>query len=290
MKKAFACNLIIPGFPKSGTSSLHEYLDLHPDICMSRPKETHFFAIEEIWEKGVDFHNSIFADGLQSSMYFGESSTIYCIHEKSVERIKASLQDVKIILLLRNPVERVISHFSWLSRLGLENRNIIEAVSESGDDFDPERSLNGNCNYMGYRMFSAYCKYVPIWQKTFGYDNVKLIETSALKSSPGDVLSDVFRFLKLKEYAVDQPIAKNVTRNITATTPKWWAGIAHTITPSVVRQYAKGNGPLLQFWKSRAFEQKEFRVPEVTKADREFLETLLEQDAEFFHQTFPGAQ
>ena len=60
-KDQYRCNLIVPGFPKSGTSSLHDYLNLHPDICMSSPKECHFFAIENRYENGCKFHNKIFS-------------------------------------------------------------------------------------------------------------------------------------------------------------------------------------------------------------------------------------
>ncbi|MEA3642075.1 MAG: hypothetical protein VBE63_19355, partial [Lamprobacter sp.] len=115
------CNLVVPGFPKSGTSSLHEYLDLHPQINMSRHKESHFFAIEKHWNKGWDYHNSLFNISKDYS-YYGESSTIYCISEKSIERIQSSLKSPKFIFLLRHPVQRVLSHYRWLCALGLERR------------------------------------------------------------------------------------------------------------------------------------------------------------------------
>jgi hypothetical protein len=65
------CNLIVPGFGKSGTSSLHEYLALHPDICMSNPKETNFH-IRANWQRGEDWYNSLFRDEGRARLWDGE--------------------------------------------------------------------------------------------------------------------------------------------------------------------------------------------------------------------------
>src|SRR5690606_3691557 len=105
-------NLIVPGAPKSGTSSLHEYLNLHPDIEMSRVKEPHFFTHNKIYQEGLDFYKKMFLN--PQIKYHGESSTAYFSDQLALKRIQKDVKDVKFILILRNPVERTISHYRWL--------------------------------------------------------------------------------------------------------------------------------------------------------------------------------
>src|SRR5205809_6736903 len=114
------CNLIIPGFGKSGTASLHSYLALHPDICMSEPKEPGFFAISEAWRRGPEWYDTFFDDDGKPRCWYGESSTIYSIWEPALKRIKESLHSPKFIVLLRDPVQRLISHYKWYWAYGWE--------------------------------------------------------------------------------------------------------------------------------------------------------------------------
>lgn len=99
--KKYLCNLIVPGFPKCGTSSLHEYLDQHPSINMSFSKESHYFSRDEIWEKGVDYHNSLFTKISKKEKYYGDSSTTYCLSEPAIERIRAHLVTPKVVFVLQ---------------------------------------------------------------------------------------------------------------------------------------------------------------------------------------------
>ena len=62
-------NLIIPGAAKSGTSSLHEYLNLHPDISMSFKKEPHFFTLTEKYEKGLGFYEGMWNENKKGKYY-----------------------------------------------------------------------------------------------------------------------------------------------------------------------------------------------------------------------------
>jgi hypothetical protein len=87
------CNLILAGVGKSGTSSLHAYLDAHPEICMSSAKEPHFFSIDSQWEKGAMFHNDLFLAAKPQATIFDESSTTYFISSSAMERIKQSLDN-----------------------------------------------------------------------------------------------------------------------------------------------------------------------------------------------------
>jgi hypothetical protein len=122
-------NLIVPGFAKSGTTSLHEYLALHPDICMSNPKETNFH-IRANWQRGEDWYNSLFRDEGRARLWYGESSTAYSVWEPALERIKKCLHQPRFIVMLRHPVQRLISHYKWFWARNLESRLLLKALRE----------------------------------------------------------------------------------------------------------------------------------------------------------------
>ena len=102
---------IVIGAMKCGTNSLHRYLKLHPQICMSSTKEPNYFVEEKNYAEGIDWYQSLFKD---STKALGECSTNYSkrpFFQGVAQRIQAVLPDVKLIYLLRDPVERIISHY-----------------------------------------------------------------------------------------------------------------------------------------------------------------------------------
>lgn len=97
---------------KAGTTSLHRYLSGQPDICMSTQKELDFFVLEKNWSRGWGWYRSHFKpEG--PAVLCGESSTNYTKHPRFggvAHRIRQRLPDVKLVYLLRDPVERCVSH------------------------------------------------------------------------------------------------------------------------------------------------------------------------------------
>lgn len=232
----YLCNLIIPGAAKSGTSSLHSLLGCHPDICMSQPKEPQFFSFKNLYKDGPDHHNQIFEHVNGEAVAYGESSQSYLVHEESIRRIQASLRAPKIIILLRHPLQRLLSHYRWRYKLTVETRSLDTALSESGLDteyyYDRKSDIyraNG-----GYIAFSQYSQYVPKWIDAFGSDRVLLLRTDDLKNRQQDLAKVCFRFLGLSP----TPIANVVRRHKTSsTTPlprslPWFVRATEWLTPN----------------------------------------------------------
>jgi Sulfotransferase domain len=205
------CNLIIPGYRKSGTSSLHEYLALHPDICMSNPTETNFFSITASWQKGDDWYNSLFQDEAQPRRWYGESSVGYCIWEPALQRIKRCLHRPRFIVLLRDPLQRLLSHYKWHWALGIESRPLLKAVQEEEKkghhpDFPPPHQYV-TC----YRRDSRYSYFCPVMESMFGKENVLYLNSDELLKNPQSALNRCFRFLGLKEHPIAREIRENMT-------------------------------------------------------------------------------
>lgn len=114
-------NFIIIGAMKCGTSTLHQQLARQPGVFMSEPKEPNFFSNDEVYAQGEGWYRGLFADAPSSALR-GESSTHYTklpTYPKTLERMRTLLPDLKLIYLMRHPVERLISHYihEWSMRV-----------------------------------------------------------------------------------------------------------------------------------------------------------------------------
>jgi len=100
----------ICGAPKAGTTSLHQYLDAHPEICMSDPKETDFF--QHKYDRGWGYFESCF-DPSPETRVFGEASPGNMIHPEAPRRIAHHRPDARLFFVLRNPIERAYSQYLY---------------------------------------------------------------------------------------------------------------------------------------------------------------------------------
>ena len=203
-------NLFIPGAAKSGTSSLHEYLSQHPQVYMSKIKEPHFFARPE-FPKGLDEYKELFAPGSMLA-YRGESSTSYMVYPDVIGRILAYVENPKFIFILRNPVDRAISHYWWLKGMGYESRSLYEAiVFDKQNHVDPVKDLVGNFSRHYYYHMGCYAKWLrPFWE-VFGKNAVHITTLEKLHDNPLDAVNAIFSFLGIAEMDRVGPVEVNKT-------------------------------------------------------------------------------
>ncbi len=233
---AYVCNLIVPGAGKSGTTSLHEILDRHPNIHMSRPKEPQFFSFDDLFKKGPEAHNALFRTG-GNIRFYGESSQSYFVHEHAIARICASLDDPKAILLLRDPVERLLSHYRWNYKLAVERKVLAHALEERGLDtsYKFDKNVNMYRERGGYLAFSQYSKYVPQWQEALEPENVLLLRTEDLQRDPSGVAARCFDFLDLPAVRIEETMHKNTTAETTRVSMPWYLSSLAPFVPSRVK-------------------------------------------------------
>src|SRR6476660_6254958 len=128
-------NLVVVGGLKCGTTSLHHYLNLHPEIAMSRPKELNFFVSELNWPLGRDWYAGHFDP---SARIRGESSPHYT-NRPSFNEVPGRMRellgsDVRPVYVVRDPIDRMLSHYLHSVGGGYEDRSLADALS------DPESS------------------------------------------------------------------------------------------------------------------------------------------------------
>jgi len=176
-------NLIIIGAQKCATTSLHYYLSLHPEICMSKEKELHFFVGEQNWDKGIKWYKSNFTG---DAKIHGEASPGYTNYPRFrgvPQRMHAVVPGAKLIYLVRDPIERIISHYVHWYAEGREDRSLTEALQ----DFSHNEYL---CRSRYYWQLEQYLAYFP--QST-----IYIMTREDLYAQRRRALQDVFRFLEV---------------------------------------------------------------------------------------------
>ena len=168
-------NFFIVGTPKAGTTSLYEYLQEHPDVYMSPIKETNYFSFEEIQKQGLFYNeehiNSIdkylaqFAD-VRTEKAIGEASVSYLFYDSVPDKIKNFNPNSKIIIVLRNPIERGFSHYLMDKRIGF--------VKNKYDDIVHKKSQNKKA-FLYYQQYVALGLYYEQLQRYFSVFDKKQI-------------------------------------------------------------------------------------------------------------------
>ena len=200
-------NLLIVGAAKSGTTSLHNYLNQHPDIFMCTPKEPHFLINQEIGvgriSMGItDFtlYKNLFLQGTNLK-YRGESSVMYLMFPDIViPKIKKILEkDTKIIIMLRNPIERAYSGFHHVKRYNVkEDKDFQTAWEISEERYLKDKKMTPASRY---RELGLYFKQVKSYLQAFR--NVHIIIYDDFKNDFRNEMNRVFDFLNVSSIEIN---------------------------------------------------------------------------------------
>ena len=199
-------DFFIVGAPKAGTTSLYHYLEEHPEIEMSSQKEPDYFSDIPLQKQGMyygknrintlDKYESLFAQ--KEGVIYGEGSVSYLFYENVAEDIKKYNPNAKIIIMLRNPIDRAFSHYLMDYRLGL--------VSDSFEDIINKKSKYKNAHlfYQQYIEVSEYAKQIQRYCNVFSTDNLLLIDYEDFKEDVAGTVGLVYDFLKVStEFTAD---------------------------------------------------------------------------------------
>jgi Sulfotransferase domain len=135
-------NFLVIGAMKSGTTSLYNYLRAHPEVYLPDLKEVDFFTAEMNWDKGWKWYGKQFAPAPASAKAVGEASTSYTKYPRFAgvpERIAEHLPDAKLIYVLRDPIDRMRSHYQHNVALGEERASIDDALLHNPTYIDCSR-------------------------------------------------------------------------------------------------------------------------------------------------------
>ncbi|MBC8301495.1 MAG: sulfotransferase domain-containing protein [Pelagibacterales bacterium] len=193
----FKPNLFVPGAAKSGTTSLHNLLNQHPEICMSSVKEPGYWKNEKFKDfKNIEKENYLNLFMKSKHKIFGESTTAYMYYDTFINNINSNYNvSPKFIFILRNPIDRFNSHFWWIKGLGLEKSNFQEALSK--DQNNEFKAYNYYPKY--YFQFGLYAKWLKRFYNCFDRSNIKIITFEDLINNQLKTANSCFEFLGLKK-------------------------------------------------------------------------------------------
>lgn len=212
-------NLFIIGAMKAGTTSFHEMLNQHSQINMSSVKEPVYFAEKIHSQKSFDWYLNLF-DANQPFKYYGESSVSYSkYHHKAFKgipnRILKNLgQDIKFIYILRDPIERSISHF-----IDSNNFGHIHPKTEVNDFLDKAPDLNK----INQIMTSCYHYQIQEYLTFFPKENILLLEYEDIFKNTEKLKTQLSNFLDLEFDEIKFP-ELNVTSE-----KKYYSGLGYKL-------------------------------------------------------------
>lgn len=173
-------NLLVIGAMKAGTTSLHRHLDLHPEVGMSARKELHLFTRPD-WRQHLDWYAGHFSS---AAPVRGESSPNYTkrrLFPGVPARIAAALPGVRLIYILRDPVERIVSQYVHVVAGGREHRPLEAALDRLEDNPLVDPSLY-------HAQLQAYLEHLPA-------QRIHLTTLEELSAEPRKAMGGVFHFL-----------------------------------------------------------------------------------------------
>lgn len=216
-------DFVIIGAQRCGTTSLYNYLVDHPGVATAFMKETHFFDLH--FSKGLGWYRAHFplvSTGRRVAgpprPLVGEATPYYLFYPHAAPRLRAALPDAKLMVLLRNPVDRAYSHYHHEVSMGVETLSFEEALSREESVLPAETArITADGRYRSFAHFhGSYLargiyidQLVPWihssppdavrqgWGCTLTNDNLMIIRSESFYADPAAVVRQVFAFLGL---------------------------------------------------------------------------------------------
>ena len=176
---------LIIGAAKCATTSLHYYLDLHPDISMSWEKEVMFFSGLRNWDRGVEWYKRHFVGGTKACGEASVGYTHYPTYTGVPERIHSVIPDAKLIYVVRDPIERIVSDYLHAYADRREERTLDDVLEDLDDN--------------PYAPRSKYAMQIRQYHDYFPKPSLLVITREELLARRPQTLSDVFRFLDVDD-------------------------------------------------------------------------------------------
>ncbi|MGL6341698.1 MAG: sulfotransferase domain-containing protein, partial [Waterburya sp.] len=195
LPKEKAPDFIIIGAGKSGTTSLYKYLGYHPQILLPNKKELRFF--DKNFTLGYEWYLAQFpALTDQSQWLTGEASPSYFFMPHVAQRIKDFAPNIKLIVMLRNPVERSISDYYQNQKTGNNSQSLEQVIATEVQRIKQKTEVE--LSYGGGILFqSLYYYKLKRWLNIFPKNQLLIIKSEDFFANPGKSMEQVFDFLGL---------------------------------------------------------------------------------------------
>jgi hypothetical protein len=209
-------DFIIIGAQRAGTTSLYEYLTAHPCVAAAFIKEVHFF--DNNYAHGLNWYRAFFPIALvrdflrrggtgvpNCRLLSGEASPYYLCHPHAARRVRETLPGIKLIVLLRNPIDRAYSHYHHHVRLGIETLAFEQAIAQeearlSGEYekmLADEHYYSFNHQAYSYLARGRYAEQLERWFSYFPKEQILILKSEDFQQNIPRTMDAVFQFLEL---------------------------------------------------------------------------------------------
>ena len=204
-------DFLVIGVMKGGTTSFFNYLTRHPQINPPFRKEIKFFDIHYL--QGLGWYRAHFPMRfkIKSGMITGEATPYYIFHPTASQRIAKALPNAKLIVLLRNPVDRAYSHYNHMVRVGREPLSFDEAIEKEAERLngeeekiiaDPRYSTFKHLHY-SYLARGRYIEQLQKWFALFPREQMLILASEEIYTSPATAYRKATEFLGLSAWEPD---------------------------------------------------------------------------------------
>jgi len=201
-------NFIIVGAVRCGTTSLYYNICEHSCVLPAAYDEIGFF--DSNYELGINWYKSMFPTKFKRKKIelktgiciTGEDTPFYFWDKKSIERIKREIPKIKLIILLRNPIDRAYSNYYLGVRLGSESLSFEDSIKKEIELLEKNNDIesDGIEKFLRPRSYIAkglYHHQIKNWFKIFSKDQILVLSTENLAKNPHQTLEQIFNFLDL---------------------------------------------------------------------------------------------
>ena len=205
-------DFLIIGTQRGGTTSLYHYLQAHPCIGPASTKEVHFFDMR--FHKGLAWYRGHFPSRIEQyavqqlhghSLVTGEATALYLFHPHAPKRVAEALPFVKLIVLLRNPVDRAYSQYYHAIELGHESLSFEEAIDQEEERTAKERKkvledehyYSQAYKHLSYLSRGIYVEQLQVWMNLFPREQFLILKSEEFYGNPAASLKQLLTFLKV---------------------------------------------------------------------------------------------
>lgn len=238
---------VVIGAQRAGTTSLFDYMVQHPEVHGPTVKEIHYFDI--FYDKGVAWYRAHFPLQwhVRPPHVTVEASPYYLFHPYAPARLAQHLPDAKLIVLLRNPVERALSHYFLEVKLQREPLSLREALAAEQERLSAERERmkQDPLYYSRVHQWFSYCTRGVYVNSLRAYDAYKnagrllILQSETFFAHPHDTMRKVFAYLGVDEnYTCPDVQPRNVGTNRTRVAPEDYTYLTDYFAPYNEELYA----------------------------------------------------
>lgn len=185
---------LVIGAQKSGTTSLFLLLSKNPQLFLPSQKELQFFSSDELYIRGLEWYSQQHFSDCPSNILAGEVSPQYMYSSREASRIHSDMPNVKLIAILREPIDRAYSQYLMAVRRGQEARSLTEAFNASYLINEKDKESPESVRYF---QFSDYESVLSSYLEFFGREKILVLFQEDLASDPEAVLMRISKFLDI---------------------------------------------------------------------------------------------